>query len=821
MPLNRSTRVAFTAGLAFVLTLAVHLWHHIELIQDKLTFLWDGHSYLETCQFATSILMALMRADWSSVSSITSDANFVSHIMNDGAVHTFAAASVFALLGRVPEYSDWLVFVILNASMQALSASLLFVLILAVTGALWWSFAGALMFGLYPSAIVASGRYLTEPYVVLCLLLFIYFATRTSTGLKTLAGVFAGFIVLLKAVLAPSALIAAVVAGGLSSKGKRPLANHRLAQLLAIFAGVFLVLCPWFLYTKSATGTGFFYTPRTANYIACVSLDIGNDGWTTYPQSEFVTSMMSVEDPWSSRLGFISEHVAELTAITVRKIGRFVAHPWNDPRQPIFSILSVKIQDFLHKALLAMCLLGISICLFNNRCNPYKRLRSPNRRFILTGSLIFVAGHFLYLLTQAMGRNNYTMLPFVILFAVLGLRAATSFVARNSKASSGQPGKLAIGVVIVMMVVGFTWVICATETMGLPWGGFEAATIIERGKSLDVAFDVSAVKRSERDNTVFVFVDADESIEQADVIVNGRRLGKGIVPIGRFCAEWYGQGRFLRTHARLLNIPQSRLRQWRAVPVPLSMLKPDGANILKLVNNCSQPIIIYGACLNRAFLPAPLALASDYMVNTADSLDMRVPQRVGSDRSIAGVGATPYAVTFVVAPTTGSTSPSPLKVSLPIAAFPNNALTSQEELSVNSQTAAPRGSLVARMAMPEVKSGTHLNIFVRGKARRLSGDGRFGIKVSLERREGKPILPFGFPDYVTAGRKGDPMEWTSFELSDSIPLSFIEGKIAALLLEVSPVPVSQAEYRTSSNDVLIKDLDVSVSLDDSIVVPRR
>lgn len=831
----RSTKTAAVAGLVFVSTLAVHLWHQIGLFQDKLTFLWDGQGYLETCQFATRILLALMRGDAATASSISSSVEFVKHIMNDGPVHTFAAASVFAILGRIPEYGDWQVFAILNALIQALSALLLFILTWEVTGAVWWSLGAALLFGIYPASIVASGRYLTEPYVVLCLLLFTFLATRTSIALKLFAGIFAGFVVLLKAVLAPAALIAAAVAGCFSSKGKRLETKRRALQILALFAGVLIALFPWFFFTKSATGTGLFYTPRTADYIACVSLDVGTDAWCTYPQSEFVTSMMAAKDPLSSRLIFIAEHIPELAAITIRKIGRLIAHPWNDPRLPVFGFISVEAQYFLHRCIIALALLGISVCLFKNRCSPYKRLKSQNRRLVLTCSLIFVAGHFLYLLTQAMGRNNYTMLPFVFLFSVLGMRAAVSFVLRSfsERSKQAQPQKrkqVLLGAAIAVMLAFFTWLICTTENLGLPWVGFEEKTIIKPGKSVEIAFDVSTLKRNKTDNTVFIFVDADKPVESADVFINDVPHGKGIVPIGRFCSDWYAQCRFLATHARVLRIPQSALRQWRAMPVPLNMVKLDGPNKLKLVNSGNQPITLFGACINRAFLPAPLALASDYMVNTADSLEMRVPQRIAPDGVSSSADKIPYGLSFVVASTSGersSETSSALEIkpastskslaSIDLSKFPKDSLTPDGVLSISSRMAAKQGALIARVEIPEMPSGNHLNISVRGKAKLLSGDGRFGIKVSLERKNGQPLVPFNLPDHLIASGN----EWNSFEIRDSIPMDFVDGRVTALSIELFPVPVSQGKYRTSTTEVLIKDLNVSAEIDSSIVVSGR
>lgn len=115
---------------------------------------------------------------------------------------------------------------------------------------------------------------------------------------------------------------------------------------------------------------------------------------------------------------------------------------------------------------------------------------------------------------------------------------------------------------------------------------------------------------------------------------------------------------------------------------------------------------------------------------------------------------------------------------------------------------------MASLKVPSLPTKTHLNVTLAGKIRLQSGDGRVGVKLMLERQNGSWFLAEGCPEYVIAKRN----EWTDFLIEDCIPMSFLEGNIKSVSVEVSPVPISQADYGvdSSASDVLVDDLKLTI-----------
>ncbi len=87
------------------------------------------------------------------------------------------------------------------------------------------------------------------------------------------------------------------------------------------------------------------------------------------------------------------------------------------------------------------------------------------------------------------------------------------------------------------------WLLCSTETLGLPWGGFENNTVIVPGKSFDIPFEFPRFDTQSKDVTdvgaVLLFIDADANCQSLDVTLNGKRLEQKFLPVARFSSDWY------------------------------------------------------------------------------------------------------------------------------------------------------------------------------------------------------------------------------------------------------------------------------------------
>ncbi len=218
---------------------------------------------------------------------------------------------------------------------------------------------------------------MTEPWTVPCLLAFVLLSTQVSIPkysmvVKALAGFFAGLAALLRGVLVPGIVAAALIAGTGSDTFAPKSFNWRryFLHVAVMLVGAFLPIAHWYSYTYHSTGTGYLLVPRMVAYNTAVRLDVDSDAWSTLPQSEFVSKMLSRPDFIAAQLQETAAHAPELMAITIRKVGRLISYPWSDTRRPVFNFISASMQEFIHKCLLFFSILGIALFLSRVRWSP-------------------------------------------------------------------------------------------------------------------------------------------------------------------------------------------------------------------------------------------------------------------------------------------------------------------------------------------------------------------------------------------------------------------------------------------------------------------
>lgn len=826
------------AAAVFLVVFASHCWHQLFVFNNHQTFLWDGESYLATCNMATHILLSTLGGFFSDAAAIAKSPDFVKHILHDGPIQSFAMAFVFALRNHPPTEADWSAFVTASSLCFSASATILFYLALETTASIRLSVFAALLFGLYPSSIACSGRYGTEAWVVLALLLFVFFSTRTANIAKFVGGLCAGCVMLLKAVLVPGVVMASTLIVWL--KFREIGTRKTLSGVGLAIAGALLVVAPWFLFTKQVSGTGYIFTPRMATYNMAVALDVDSDAWCTIPATDFVTDLLNQSRPNEELAADVVSKLPQLGLTTVRKIGRFVAHPWNDQRIVPFAVVTTWIQEFIHKILLVVAVLGIGLFLsrrFVARTAQESLLSSSaqvgiaseseegsfQRKVILSSSAAIVAGHFLYLLFAAIPRFFFTMLPFVILFAAYALKIANFYIAESIRSKNSQAHhlsktrNLSRPTLLILLATGIVWLLCASENFALPSQGFWQETLIQPGKELEVSFDYTNVGGVEKLNPggVLLLVDADSNVENTTITFNGKLLYSRPIPINGFSDEWYLQSKTLQIHSTFLGIPRSVLRQWRTIELPSQLIDFSKRNDVKIFNSSEKPVVIYGACKNKSFFPSPTLFSSDYLLENLSRMDLRLPQRIAPDE-VPSVSSRPeLGISFLLLPSSVKhDAASSLSVNSNVK--PTAFVSSFEpaEIHLNRSTTGDDGRQLYTMPIPELAAHNLVKLRVEGKSKLFSGDGRIGVSLILDvvgttpTHEMKKVIPFGSPDFIQVQKN----EWNEFFFEDYIPVSFLDGRIKSVTLALSPVPMSQIRYGIGgdASDVLIKDLQLKV-----------
>ncbi len=73
-----------------------------------------------------------------------------------------------------------------------------------------------------------------------------------------------------------------------------------------------------------------------------------------------------------------------------------------------------------------------------------------------------------------------------------------------------------------------TWLLCSTETVGLPGVDLKKNTVIEPGKSFDISFECPRLDVQSKNvadvGALVLLIDADANCQLADVTLNGKRL---------------------------------------------------------------------------------------------------------------------------------------------------------------------------------------------------------------------------------------------------------------------------------------------------------
>lgn len=829
--------IVAVASSVFCLTFLIHAIHHFYLIKDKMVFVYDGRGYLMSCSFITGILTELLNGNAGKAFSLIRDPGIQEHLLRDGPVHTTVPAVIFAVLNKTPSMTDWQVFVLLNCACHSASALLVFLLAREIMRSTRWAIIAGLSFGLYPAVVINSGRYLTEPWMVLTLVSFVYLITRKSIISRFFAGGFAGLGIMLKAALAPSILLACGLSGFLGAKNAPY--RQRALMLPTVFAGVALTITPWFFFTRLATGTGVIMTPRHGAYNAAVGVDLESDAWCTEPITQFVTRNSGNSQPLAILINNAAANGTELVVLAVRKFGRMIAHHWNDARLPAYVYVSAEKQELIHKVVLYFSYLGILVFLFRRKDDGEPGDGEPgicHRDAVLSYCLVLIAGHLLYLAFQSIGRYFFTALPFMMLFAMVGLQ--TTFVwlrefARALKLKQELPASiLRRGIPISTLALSGAVLTGSAEAFALPSGDIESGLNIKPDQKFQISFDLSRLKPGAAPDAVILLIDSDRLAELASVTLNGTSVNEGIIPASGLCLEWYQSARVMRENANLIGVPHSALRQWRAVFLPLNSVNLKGPNTATFVNHSSHSICLYGACRNREYLPAPGLAGSDYMQNTTTGMDVRIPQRlrrnelnakfslISEQGQCTAVGAHPgFAVVIATNPgkPNGLSSPPDVpgegrqqKLTLPVSlsTFPPGSLSPSESAALITPQLASTRTIYGWAKLPSSQMPNPIKITLRGKAKLLKGDGRLGVKLVCETGNGQAVVPALNPDFLKIALN----EWTTFEMHDYLPPSNFGSSIKSVLVELLPCPISQSVYANSwdGSSFLVRDLELSI-----------
>ncbi|MBY0357207.1 MAG: hypothetical protein K2W82_04330 [Candidatus Obscuribacterales bacterium] len=646
--------VVFAAGVV------IGLAYNLGFRSQNVTFVFDSAHYLHSANSLVQYLSALSR----STTTAAQINELASYILVDGPILPGLGACVIFLLGE-----SWQSFVFLQCLFHGLSALLVFLLCQRLCKSDYWALAAGIAFASYFSAIIAAGRFLTETVTTTVLLGLAYLlvcgkeeSKRTAFFLpaSVACGFVSGVLLLTKAALMPIAFLSWLVVAGASGSF-----NRALRLLSNGLVGLLLPLILWLSASYLMFDHASLFPERSASLNIAAGLDIESAGWSAMPLPSFFTLNYS-EKPAFIFYGAYANHQGELAALLWRKVARLFCFPWNDFRQEIFG-LDIQLQIFLQRLLLGLSLSGAYLYLVR------ASLKEADQADVAYLSILFIAGHLIFVPFEAMPRYAYPAVPFMFVLGAAFLlflqqKGIKSFVLYTVglltllviwQLPLAPYLILAQGMRLILLFL-FMVILCYLV------GGVEKQTrfvayILAVMISLTIGTGVilSTVYGPERSEwqakiegqTVLarkfglaekdlnqvvwtaILIDGDKNVGDLEFILNGKVLADKPASIWTFPNSYRYQQTLLhtlRTEAQAENVSLDDFRQWRLLPISSSFLLPGKENEIMVKNPGQRTVTLYGDYNegNRLRLPSLSAVSIPRRQNDFNGHDGRLDEPI-------------------------------------------------------------------------------------------------------------------------------------------------------------------------------------------------
>lgn len=466
------------------------------------------------------------------------------------------------------------------------------------------------------------------------------------------AGIFFAFLLLTKpvlifCVLLPGALVLAVLKG-------RP----AITGLLAFMFATAIAMAPFWIFTKQVTGETCLLPKRMPVLNAIVSNNLINDGLGCLPTAPVSPAIVSKKSVAAVELALFMEDPLAHSDLNIRKIARIFAEPWNDFRRGAIlpNPLSIRFAHQLLGALaLAAIAAALATSIKTMRCSLQNSIADsnlPNKSDCLI-AMIFLAllGHLIYAAFEGIPRYGFTAVPLYLLAVIwlvsqviqagaklrelLGLLTPAlllAFVAnfarvQNLLQCAGSPGAVTVALIstyvilagwllyslfrsncfehiekrilkgaclITLLAFSVTLSLCCRREAG----SADLVTTICENTNATREIDLATSRRTERIHDkaawALLLIDCEKEISQSQITFNGHKIHESPKNIYHFYQRKFDLLEFLEELALDIRVPVEKVRQWRAVPIPIEYLNLSGKNKIAVCASPSQPLTIYG-----------------------------------------------------------------------------------------------------------------------------------------------------------------------------------------------------------------------------------
>lgn len=804
--------VPFLAGFAFVVGLIPCVLHNMFFCESRIMLATDGKHFLHTVELLTEYLRQLVQNS-ALAEKFAQQSDLAGHVLFDGPIMSLVYAPIFLLFNKIPTPREWMLLASGQSTFHALSTVLVTMFVWRLCKSPLFACLAALVYGLYPPAVLQSGHFMSELPVTTILLLMAYCFTSKGKLALTAGGAAAGLILLCKPALIPAVALSSFFAI-LYQSGRK----ERLIGAGMISAGLSVVLTLWSTFCYATTGNIFPTAQRQPMYNVVTGWNLEGDGWAYNPHTPTVDMYTEADGPLPTAASVCMTHPLESMRLVISKITRLSACPWNDFKGRALG-LDENAQLLIHRMIWACALFGVSLYAF---CRT--RYLGKEQRNIIKFLALLILMHLTYIMVECQPRYTFTAMPFVSILALYGIWQA-------SQLSFQDPiRRLAVLASVGTALTASAFLLHAETICHLfdPHGLKEKSHLLAKNESVEKLIDLNGKVKPGSPQTVLLLVDGDKNLERAKVEINGKELDSHLIPTMDFDARHYSLYDQLREFGPAMRISVGDFRQWRALRLDPSLINWNGENKIVL-RSTTKEATIYGDRKKTRFMlspdycnygilaGAPVAagaesrftdpvLTSDtnersYIVSKSepinqlkDSLRVRLLLTLNGSNSASGPSSA-EAVSLTKVD----------RKAFDQMLWDND---SSDQLHINKVALYAARTVGADIPIPNPSNASHIKLRIKGEVRAKRNPGEVGILCALKGGSGAVQILGKTPRAVDAS-----IEWRKFEISDIVPLASVGGAASAMELALYPCPWMEGQYGVSrrATDALFRNITIETS----------
>lgn len=740
----------------------------------RTVFFADSRNYQKSSNYLCTAFIDVLKGK--DVRPYLSQPHITARIENDGPILSTILATIFTVIGHPPESNDWKIFVAIQCFVHAITAVLVVALVLQMIGSIRWATATGLAFALYPGALIASGRVMTETLSCLLCVAYILLLLATTRRLiwSPLCGFVAGLAWTMKVVLLPS-----VIAGILFLSGLKKL---KPAAVVAIFAGIVLTILPWALFSNCFLHRTMITTERASVHNAFIGWDTETDGF----QASFPTAkekMLLVHDPVSVIWGQVLSDPRGTTLLMLEKFARYYGQPFNDFRHQCFGISNTGLIP-IHLVYIFLGALGV----IAYAAGGFRRL-SDSERLACNLTLVVLSMMQCYFLFEANTRYGYTSFPILCAFGALGLWICSTL----AREKNWLKFACTVGTACLL-----TFLVANSETLVKMTEPKETVHSLQAGEKVQAVIELKSPYKGS--DYALVLVDGNDGLNSAEVRVNGKVLPDKLISLPYFDSKRFTQFNLMKECGYGLKAPVQKLRQWRAAIVPISWLNMQGKNEIDIVPR--ELTSIYGDArqVYRRYRSLD-AVCVNKLLNTPTDLEARPLEPVQSAGvkktfRIEGAGGSSYLANeslriylAFVQPFNSSVyrttvgDDKALEQRFSQADFPLLMRVHNSDEIASSKFIVSHSVTSVNARIPPFQQATHARITLTGDLRSAAPNGQAGIAISTGGDTDLFWMLASLPYSIACGT-----QWKTFTICDLVPLDAFRGRATQVGIGIYPGP---------------------------------